>query len=151
MLTNCWQVTCIRTCSPKPPSWAGGVISKDFPGGLRAHSVGDQGNRPALPQRLREQLRQLPKRSTPRCQSLLEVRDVLRRHAPEGRYGRGGGRKAFATRPGEREVIDRMKVLREGGLAVDKIAAALNPEHANPRAGQQWYPTSVYRIPNPAA
>jgi hypothetical protein len=54
--------------------------------------------------------------------------------------------KAFATRPGEREAIDRMKVLREGGLAVDKIAAALNAEHANSRAGQQWYPTSVYRI-----
>jgi hypothetical protein len=39
-----------------------------------------------------------------------------------------------------------MEVLREGGLAVDKIAAALNAEHANPRAGQQWCPISVYRI-----
>ena len=62
--------------------------------------------------------------AVPRRQCLFEVLDVLCRHAPEGRYGRGGGRKAFATRPGEREVIDRMKVLREGGLAVDKIAAA---------------------------
>jgi hypothetical protein len=39
-----------------------------------------------------------------------------------------------------------MKVLREGGMAVDKIAAALNAEPTNPRAGQQWYPTSLYCI-----
>lgn len=60
--------------------------------------------------------------------------------------GRCEGRKPFGTRPGEDEVIDRMKVLRERGMAVDKIAAALNEEHAKPRAGERWYPTSVYRI-----
>src|ERR1019366_2446880 len=131
MLASCWQLTCIRTCSPKPPSCTGGVISKDFPGELRALSVGDQDNRPALPQRPREQLGHLIEHplglcrvegrilrnspahgcplvrlalifSVPRRQRLLEVLDVLRCHAPEGRYGRGEGRKAFATRPGER-------------------------------------------------
>lgn len=60
--------------------------------------------------------------------------------------GRCEGRKAYGTRPGESEVIDRMKTLREGGMAVDKIAAALNTEDAKPRAGERWYPTSVYRI-----
>jgi hypothetical protein len=44
------------------------------------------------------------------------------------------------------EVIDRMRELRSGGMAVDKIAVALNAEGARPRAGQQWYATSVYRI-----
>jgi hypothetical protein len=39
-----------------------------------------------------------------------------------------------------------MKELRAGGMAVDRIAAALNTERAKPRAGERWYPTSVYRI-----
>jgi DNA invertase Pin-like site-specific DNA recombinase len=60
--------------------------------------------------------------------------------------GRCEGRKPFGTRPGESEVVERMKALRENGLAVDKVAAALNAEGAKPRAGQQWYATSVYRI-----
>ncbi|WP_260740099.1 recombinase family protein [Tunturiibacter lichenicola] len=60
--------------------------------------------------------------------------------------GRCEGRKPFGTRPGENEVIDRMKSLRKGGMAVDKIAVVLNTEHAKPRAGERWYSTSVYRI-----
>jgi DNA invertase Pin-like site-specific DNA recombinase len=60
--------------------------------------------------------------------------------------GRCEGRKPFGTRSGEKEVIDRMKSLRKGGMAVDKIAVVLNTEHAKPRAGERWYPTSVYRI-----
>ena len=39
-----------------------------------------------------------------------------------------------------------MKVLRHGGLAVDKIADALNTEGIRPRAGARWYSTSVYRV-----
>ncbi len=68
------------------------------------------------------------------------------RQRSRAKTGRCEGRKPFGTRPGESEVIDRMKALREGGMAVDKIAATLNEEHAKPRAGERWYPTSVYRI-----
>jgi DNA invertase Pin-like site-specific DNA recombinase len=60
--------------------------------------------------------------------------------------GRCEGRKPYGARPGESEIIHRMKSLREAGMAVDKIAAMLNDERAKPRAGQQWYSTSVYRI-----
>lgn len=60
--------------------------------------------------------------------------------------GRCEGRKPFGTRPGESEVIDKMKAMRATGLAVDKIAAALNANGVKPRAGRQWHPTSVYRI-----
>jgi DNA invertase Pin-like site-specific DNA recombinase len=60
--------------------------------------------------------------------------------------GRCEGRKAYGIRPGESDIIDRMKALRRGGMAVDKVAAVLNTEGAKPRAGQQWYPTTVYRI-----
>ncbi len=60
--------------------------------------------------------------------------------------GRCEGRKAYGVRPGESEVIERMKALRRGGMAVDKIAATVNAEGTRPRAGQVWYATSVYRI-----
>jgi hypothetical protein len=39
-----------------------------------------------------------------------------------------------------------MKELRKQGFAVDKIAGLLNAEGAKPRAGLQWYATSVYRV-----
>jgi DNA invertase Pin-like site-specific DNA recombinase len=60
--------------------------------------------------------------------------------------GRCEGRKPYGTRSGEAEVIERMKKLRQQGTAVDTIAATLNAEGIKPRAGEQWYATSVYRI-----
>jgi DNA invertase Pin-like site-specific DNA recombinase len=68
------------------------------------------------------------------------------RERMRAKTGRCEGRKAYGNRPGESDIIDRMKVLRRGGMAVDKVAAVLNTEGAKPRAGQQWYPTTVYRI-----
>jgi DNA invertase Pin-like site-specific DNA recombinase len=62
------------------------------------------------------------------------------------RAGRCEGRKPYGTRPGEAELIERMKTLRRQGTAVDKIAATLNAQGAKPRAGDKWYATSVYRI-----
>jgi len=62
------------------------------------------------------------------------------------RAGRWEGRKPYGTRPGEAELIERMKTLRRQGTAVDKIAATLNAQGAKPRAGDKWYATSVYRI-----
>lgn len=60
--------------------------------------------------------------------------------------GRCEGRKPFGTRPGESGIVQRMHDLRQQGLAVDKIAEALNAGGHKPRAGQQWYATSVYRV-----
>jgi DNA invertase Pin-like site-specific DNA recombinase len=60
--------------------------------------------------------------------------------------GRCEGRKPYGTRPGETEVIERMKELRQQGTAVDTIAATLNAQGTKPRAGEKWYATSVYRI-----
>jgi len=62
------------------------------------------------------------------------------------RDGRCEGRKPYGTRSGEPEVVERMKALRNQGLAFDKVAEALNKEHLMPRAGSRWYPTSVQRI-----
>lgn len=60
--------------------------------------------------------------------------------------GRCEGRKPYGFYPGESAVIDRIKGLREQGLAVDTIATTLNGDGVKPRQGQQWYPTSVARV-----
>ena len=65
------------------------------------------------------------------------------------KVGRCEGRKPYGTRPGEAEVIERMKKLRQQGMAVDTIAETLNAEAVKPRAGQKWYANSVYRILKP--
>lgn len=68
------------------------------------------------------------------------------RQRNRAKTGRCEGRKPFGARPGESEIIERMKALRKAGMAVDKIAATLNDEGAKPRAGERWYATSVYRV-----
>ena len=62
------------------------------------------------------------------------------------RTGRCEGRKRYGTKTGESAVIERIKGMRHTGMAVDKIAAALNREGVKPRAGVRWYPTSVSRV-----
>ena len=60
--------------------------------------------------------------------------------------GRCEGRKPYGVRPGEMEIVSRMKRLRNEGLAVDKIAATLNAEGVKPRSGERWHANTVYRI-----
>jgi DNA invertase Pin-like site-specific DNA recombinase len=62
------------------------------------------------------------------------------------REGRCEGRKRYGTMPGESEVVERISALRKGGMALDKIAATLNQDAVKPRAGSQWYPTTISRI-----
>ncbi len=68
------------------------------------------------------------------------------RQRNRAKTGRCEGRKPYGVRPGEAEVVERMKALRAEGMAVDKIAATLNTASVKPRAGERWYPTSVYRV-----
>jgi len=62
------------------------------------------------------------------------------------REGRCEGRKPFGTRPGESEVIQHILALRNDGMALDRIALALNEKGIKSRAGSRWYPTTVSRI-----
>lgn len=62
------------------------------------------------------------------------------------KLGRCEGRKPFGSRDGELAVIERMRQLRQNGLAVDTIADTLNKEKLAPRSGKQWYSMSVYRV-----
>jgi hypothetical protein len=56
------------------------------------------------------------------------------------------GRKPYGYKPGEREVIARMKVLQEQGLNVLRITQQLNSEGLKPRKAEHWHPHSVARI-----
>jgi DNA invertase Pin-like site-specific DNA recombinase len=56
------------------------------------------------------------------------------------------GRKPYGSRPGESEVIERIRVLRAAGMAIDTIAETLNAEGTKPRSGSQWYGSSVRNV-----
>jgi|SRR5262249_5177552 len=55
------------------------------------------------------------------------------------------GRKRYGERPGEIEVIQRIREMRAAGLAYDTIAERLNIENIPARAGR-WHATSVSRV-----
>ncbi|HKD06119.1 MAG TPA: recombinase family protein [Bryobacteraceae bacterium] len=67
----------------------------------------------------------------------------LRKRAKEGRCE---GRKPFGHYEGESEVIERMKVLRFGGMGFDRIAAQLNAEGIATRTRGRWHGLMVNRI-----
>jgi len=85
------------------------------------------------------------------------------RQRMKAKTGHCEGRKPYGTHPGEDKIIKRMKELRHGGMAVDKVAATLNTEGLKPRGlkakegvaktegKEQWHATSVYRILKAAA
>jgi DNA invertase Pin-like site-specific DNA recombinase len=60
--------------------------------------------------------------------------------------GRCEGRKPYGDRDGEQLILERMTALHMTGLPYAKIAATLNTEGFNPRAGERWYPGVVRRI-----
>lgn len=71
----------------------------------------------------------------------------------KAREGRCEGRKPFGTKPGEVEVILRMRELRKAGLAFDRIAEQLNAEGLKPRSARNragdapvWHGFVVNRI-----
>lgn len=78
------------------------------------------------------------------------------RQRVKAKEGRCEGRKPYGWFSGEKTVLERMKKLREQGMAYDKIADALNREGRKPRTGTRkgseckWHPGVVYRILNGA-
>jgi DNA invertase Pin-like site-specific DNA recombinase len=62
------------------------------------------------------------------------------------REGRCEGRKRYGTMSGEPEVIGHIQALRNDGMALDRIALALNEKGIKSRTGGRWYPTTVSRI-----
>ena len=62
------------------------------------------------------------------------------------RTGRCEGRKPYGHREGERETIERMKVLRREGRGYDSIAAILTAEGTTTRKGTPWHAAGVRRV-----
>lgn len=79
-----------------------------------------------------------------RAMTVLKLRGARQRM--KVREGRCEGRKAFGARSGESQAIARMRELRSGGMAVDRIAEQLNAEGIATRMGKGWHGMSVNRI-----
>jgi DNA invertase Pin-like site-specific DNA recombinase len=56
------------------------------------------------------------------------------------------GRKPYGFHDGEQPILERMKALRAGRMAVDTIALTLNNESIRTRSGKLWYGATVNKI-----
>ena len=79
-----------------------------------------------------------------KAMTVLKLR--VARERIRAKNGRCEGRKPYGHRPGEKKIIDQMRQMRADGLAVDKIAAALNADGVKSRSGGLWYAATVNRI-----
>jgi DNA invertase Pin-like site-specific DNA recombinase len=75
---------------------------------------------------------------------VLKLR-AARQRARTNRKDYREGRKPYGDRPGEEQVIERIRQMRSAGLAYDTIAEQLNAEGIAARAGR-WHATSVSRV-----
>lgn len=79
-----------------------------------------------------------------RAMITLKLRGARQRK--KARTGKGEGRDAFGTKPGEEEILERMKFLKSQGLSYDSVAHVLNNLKAPTRMGGRWWPASVAKI-----
>lgn len=79
---------------------------------------------------------------------VLKLRGARQRM--RAKVGRCEGRKPYGTRPGESEVIARMRQLRSEGCSLTRITETLNLD-TKPRTGKQFYAANVGRILKNAA
>jgi len=68
------------------------------------------------------------------------------RQRVKARTGRCEGMKAFGEARTERKAVNRLLELRAQGLAVNKVADALNAEGYKPKYGLKWYGSSVLNV-----
>jgi DNA invertase Pin-like site-specific DNA recombinase len=83
-----------------------------------------------------------------RAMIVLKLRGARQRM--RAKVGRCEGRKPYGTRPGESEVIARMRQLRSQGQSLTRITETLNLD-TKPRTGKQFYAANVGRILKNAA
>ena len=75
---------------------------------------------------------------------VLKLRGARQRM--KARTGRCEGMKAFGEARTERKAVNRLLELRAQGLAVNKVADALNAEGYKPKYGVKWYGSSVSNV-----
>jgi DNA invertase Pin-like site-specific DNA recombinase len=72
-----------------------------------------------------------------KTQIVLKLR--VARERKRHQNGRCEGRKPFGARPGESQLLDRMRALRAHGMSFDRIAARFNAEGVPTRTpGKRW-------------
>jgi recombinase len=64
----------------------------------------------------------------------------------KAKAGRCEGMKPFGHAEDERLTVTRIVELRGTGMALDKIALALNAEGHKPKYGQRWHASSVSNV-----
>jgi DNA invertase Pin-like site-specific DNA recombinase len=74
---------------------------------------------------------------------VLKLRGARQRMRQSGRCE---GVKPYGHTTAESQVLDRMRELRRGGMAVDTIAETLNGEGVKTRSGGSWYGATVNKI-----
>jgi DNA invertase Pin-like site-specific DNA recombinase len=80
-----------------------------------------------------------------RTMVVLKLKAARRRQ--RAATGRCEGRKPYGSRPGETEVLERIRALRQGGSKFDAIAATFNAEGVPTRtAGRRWFGSTVAKI-----
>jgi DNA invertase Pin-like site-specific DNA recombinase len=80
-----------------------------------------------------------------RAMTVLKLRAARKRI--RAATGRCEGRRPFGELPGEPELLARMKALKAGGWAFDRIAATFNEEGIKTRiAGGRWYGSTIAKI-----
>lgn len=76
---------------------------------------------------------------------VLKLRGARQRM--KARTGRCEGRKPYGDRPGEMDVVNRVKELRATGMGYDRIAATLNAEGVPTRTpGKHWHGFAINQI-----
>lgn len=73
-----------------------------------------------------------------------KLRVARQRHREE--HGRCEGAKPYGARPGEAEVLNRIRAMHVAGARFLAIAEALNADGITPRRGRRWHPYAIERI-----
>ena len=79
-----------------------------------------------------------------KAMTVLKLRGARQRM--RAKQGRCEGRKPYGCHPGEQPILERMRILRAQGMAVDTIAATFNAEDLKTRSGGLWYGSTIARI-----
>lgn len=79
-----------------------------------------------------------------RAMTVLKLRGA--RERMRAKSGACEGRKRYGTQSHETPVVERICTLHRQGLPITHIANALNAAGIAPRAGKQWYGSSVRNI-----
>jgi DNA invertase Pin-like site-specific DNA recombinase len=78
--------------------------------------------------------------------TMIEAKLKAARVRQRASTGRCEGRKPYGSRPGEQEILDRMRSMRNSGSPYDAIATEFNAGGVPTRMGRGWFGSTVAKI-----